>query len=168
MFAKNKNMIAGIFLFIVSTIYGLLSFSIPLTNIDKLVGSRLMPQVCAVIIMFCSAWLIRDNIIKNKRGIKVTQIDEDGVIETQNKSRPVYINTVFVLLGLMVYIFLMERIGFFISTTLYLISQMIVLESKDKKKRYLMYITISLCTSGAVYLLFTKLFHLMLPKGLLF
>jgi amino acid permease len=65
MFAKNKNMIAGIFLFIVSTIYGLLSFSIPLTNIDKLVGSRLMPQVCAVIIMFCSAWLIIDNIIKN-------------------------------------------------------------------------------------------------------
>lgn len=168
MFAKNKNMIAGIFLLIVSIVYGLLSFSIPLTNIDKLVGSRLLPQVCAIILGGCSVWLILDNLIKNKKGIEVVQVDEDGVVETQDKPRTLYMNTVFVLLGLVIYIFLMDKIGFLISTILYLISQMIILEKGDKKKRYVLYSIISICTSGSVYLLFTQVFNLMLPKGLLF
>lgn len=168
MFLKNKNLVAGGFLFAVGLIYFLLSFRIQLTSIDKLVGSRLFPQIIGILIMFFSGWLIIDNLLKNKKGEKVTQINEDGEVVTDDKPKPLYKNTVLVLVSLAGYIILMEKIGFIISTLTYLISQMVLLEKEKKNRNYLKYLIVGIGSSVAIYFLFTTVFNMVLPRGILF
>jgi putative tricarboxylic transport membrane protein len=165
---KNKNLVAGGFLFAMGLIYFLLSFTIQLTNIDKLVGSRLFPQIIGVLIMFFSAWMMVDNLLKNKKGEKVTQINEDGEVVTDDKPKPLYKNTVLVLVSLAAYIILMGKIGFLVSTLIYLISQMALLEKEKENRNYLKYFIVSLGASVAIYFLFTTVFNMVLPRGILF
>ena len=68
-----------------------------------------------------------------------------------------------------VYIFCLEPIGFLLSTFVYLVIQMLVLadESHRKKKDILLFVLLSLVVSAGIYLLFTRVFYLMLPSGLL-
>ena len=48
---KYKDIIMGAVLFAVGLIYFLMSFSIKLTYIDQIVGSRMFPQICGVVLM---------------------------------------------------------------------------------------------------------------------
>ena len=73
-------------------------------------------------------------------------------------------------LGLIaVYIALMKPVGFVITTVLYLIAQMYVLTPREKRtgKNAVLFAVISLVTSLAIYLCFTRVFYLMLPAGIL-
>lgn len=73
-------------------------------------------------------------------------------------------------LGLIaLYIFALKPAGFIIATFLYLMVQMFVLTPKEKRTRRNMavFVGVSLVTSFAVYFVFTKVFYLMLPAGIL-
>ena len=167
MFSKNKNLVAGGFLFIVGLIYFLLSFQIQLTSIDKLVGSRLFPQIIGILIMFFSGWLVIDNLMKNKKSEKAErQITEDGKALTDNKPKSNNKNTFLVLTSLAAYIFLMEKIGFLVSTLIYLISQMALLEKGKENRNYLKYLVVAIISSIAIYVLFTTVFNMVLPRGI--
>lgn len=68
-----------------------------------------------------------------------------------------------------VYIFCLEPVGFMLSTFVYLIVQMIVLadDSHRKKKDIVLFVIISAIVAVGVYMLFTRVFYLMLPRGIL-
>ena len=173
MLSRNKNIIAGIFLSAFSLLYFRLSFSIPLTSIDRQVGSRLVPQICGMLLLFFSVWLAAGGIIAKKvLGVKNVQADaqsdEDGKTGMEGKGKPCYLSTVLVFAGFALYIYLMEMVGFVISTLIYLFTQMILLEAKGKKKKYLLYAVVSICATLATYMLFVRVFYLILPKGKLF
>lgn len=73
-------------------------------------------------------------------------------------------------LGLIaLYIFALKPVGFIITTLAYLVMQMYVLAPKDERTRGNMavFVVVSLITSVAVYFIFTKVFYLMLPAGIL-
>jgi putative tricarboxylic transport membrane protein len=163
---KNQNLVAGGFLFALGLVYFLMAFTIQLTNIDKLVGSRLFPQIIGGLIMFFSSCLIVDNLVKNKKGQK-SQSNEDDQADAADPPKPLYKNTVFVLVSLAAYIFLMEKIGFLVSTLIYLISQMALLEREKQNRNYLKYFIISIASSLAIYFLFTTVFNMVLPRGIL-
>ena len=64
---KYKDVIVGIVLAALSVIYLLLSFQIKLTNIDRVVGSRMFPQICGIIILVLSVCLIVGGIQRAKK-----------------------------------------------------------------------------------------------------
>ena len=71
---------------------------------------------------------------------------------------------------LLVYIFLIEPLGFLIASTLYLFAQFLYLTDVQKLRRpktYLLYFVIALLVSAGIYYLFLNVFHLILPAGLL-
>lgn len=167
MFHKNKNLISGIFIFAFSLFFFILSFSINLTNIDKLVGSRLFPQIITILMMMFSLWLIIDNLIKNKKNIKIEQVNDDGEVEKNDGPKPNYKNTILVFLSLAIYIFLLNIVGFSIATIFYLFTQMCLLETKTKRN-FGKYAIISVLATFAIYFIFTKGFSLILPRGIIF
>lgn len=68
-----------------------------------------------------------------------------------------------------VYIFCLEPLGFMISTFVYLVVQMLILadDGHRRKKDLVLFVMISAIVAVGVYMLFTRAFYLMLPRGIL-
>lgn len=70
------------------------------------------------------------------------------------------------LILMIAYAFTMKPLGFLISTSAYMFLQTIIL-FPNKKKNYIIMISVSLIFSIAVYLVFVRIFSLVLPRGIL-
>jgi len=155
LYKKYKDVVIGGVLAVLSFIYIAMSFQIKLTNIDRIVGSRLFPQICGVLILALSVYLI-------VYGIKQSKSIEAGDKEPAKN----YTKTVIVLGSYAAYIFLMDKIGFTLSSILYLFSQMIVMGKWPvKKKSMAIYLVIAVVGSAVIYIMFDKVFMLMLPRA---
>lgn len=68
-----------------------------------------------------------------------------------------------------VYIFCLQPVGFLLSTAVYLVVQMFVLADAEHrgKKDLLLFCILSVLVSAGIYFLFTQVFYLMLPRGIL-
>ena len=76
--------------------------------------------------------------------------------------------TVWKTVGLiLVYIALMQFVGFPIMTVVYLVAQFTILTPAERKPNFLVYAVIAVLTSALVYLLFRYAFDMMLPVGFL-
>lgn len=154
MYKKYKDAVIGGILAVLSFIYIAMSFQIKLTNIDRIVGSRLFPQICGGLILILSVYL-------TVYGIRKSKFIEAGEGPARN-----YLKTVIVLGSYAAYIYLMDKIGFAFSSILYLFSQMIVMGRWPvKKKSILIYLVIAVVSSVVIYILFNKVFMLMLPRA---
>ena len=155
MYRKNKDVISGTVLAVLSVIYLAMSFQIKLTNIDRIVGSRMFPQICGTIILLLSISLIVG-------GVRKARAEGAG----ESKEKKSYLKTVIVLGSYAAYIFLMDKIGFTASSILYLFSQMVVMgNGRAGKKAFILYAVISVVASVAIYVMFNKVFLLMLPRA---
>lgn len=152
---KYKDVIIGAVLAVLSTGYLLMSFQIKLTNIDRVVGSRMFPQICGTIILILSVCLI----VGGMQRAKKAQPEAAG--ERKN-----YTRTILVLGSYAAYIFLMDKIGFTVSSILYLFSQMVVMGKWPvSRKSLLLYLVIAVAVSAAIYVMFNNVFMLILPKA---
>ena len=66
---------------------------------------------------------------------------------------------------IIVYAVLMKSVGFIITTFVYMMAQMLIL--REGKKNWLLMVIISLVMSVGIYFLFTRVFNIMLPAGIL-
>jgi hypothetical protein len=64
------------------------------------------------------------------------------------------------------YALLITKVGFLITTTVYLFIQINILSPKQSRK-HLMFAIISVVASVVIYYIFVKVFNLMLPAGIL-
>lgn len=150
-----KEVIIGSILAVLSVIYLLLSFQIKLTNIDRVVGSRMFPQICGTIILILSVCLIAEGMQKAKQA---------GTEDTGEKKN--YTRTVLVLGSYAAYIFLMDKIGFAASSVIYLFSQMIVMGKWPvSRKTAGFYLIMAVIISVVIYVTFNNGFMLILPKA---
>lgn len=155
MYRKYKDAVIGGILAVLSVIYLAMSFQIKLTNIDRIVGSRLFPQICGTIILILSICLIVISV--RKAGMK----EQSETTEKKN-----YTKTILVLGSYAAYIFLMDKVGFSIASALYLFSQMIVMGKwPDTRKSMALYAVISIIAVVVIYIMFNRVFMLMLPKA---
>ena len=64
---KYKDIISGSFLFVVGLVYFALSFTINLTFIDRVVGSRMFPQIIGILMMALSLYIVVTGILSLKK-----------------------------------------------------------------------------------------------------
>ena len=170
MLKKNKSIIPNIVIFVLSMFFFIISFTIKLTNIDKLVGSRLLPQAVTILLMVFSLCLIISDIMKNKvKKPDNVKSDENSINTETEQNKPNYLNTILVFASFALYLILLQLIGFIISTIFYLCSQMYILAPKQQKtlKNIFIYAAVSIFLSIAIYWVFGKGFQLVLPRGIL-
>ena len=110
---------------------------------------RIIPGVCLVVILLCSVILIIQSLVFKKE--KIVEFD-------WQKEKP----AILLILLLCVYVFLIIKLGFIIASAVIFT---IVLIYSGERKPFIYIFTIALAVG--IYFLFSKVFHVSLPNGIL-
>jgi putative tricarboxylic transport membrane protein len=122
------------------------------------IGSGFMPQLVAILLAIVSIVIIAGEIKKLKTPARAVP-----KADTAKVNLKAVVATLFLI---MVYVALLEKVGFLIMTAVYLFIQISLLSGKEDRKISLFGV-IAVTASVAIYYLFVNAFHLMLPVGIL-
>ena len=155
MFEKSKDIISGITLILIGAIMFVSTFSIKvISGMSVGITSDFVPKIATIAMVIFGAFILVDGLKKYK----------EYTDERVNKSS-VNRNVIATLIIIGTYIFLINLLGFIVSTTLYLFIQCNILAPKEKRNKAL-FLIISVVTAIIVYYLFSRVFLLMLPLGI--
>jgi len=157
MIEKYGDIILSCIFIIISIIYYFETLKIRILEISRY-GAQLNPKITALLLILISIGIFIGNIKK----IKIMNPD---IKQDKKELKINSIKVILTILAIFLYIFLLEKIGFIITTVLYLFIQLNIFH-KDSKKMIL-YLSISIITSFLIYYIFLKYFSLMLPRGIL-
>jgi len=178
---QKQEIGTGLFFLILSIVYIVLSFSInsfdPFGN--SYITSKAMPQVIGglvVVISLIHIIISYRKLKKEKAARTKSSAGDQGFSagsekETSAKKirfdKPFRIMVITILLTA-AYIFCFTRLGFILSSVLFLLLQIFLLVPPEKRKKWAAFI---ICFSVAIpvglYILFTKTLSMFLPRGLI-
>lgn len=161
MLKKYKDAaIGGVVILIALALFGA-STTIQSLSLN-LIKADFFPKMDAVLLGILGIILLIDGVKKAKRDPGPAEAEQKGISEGTRCM-------IITLALIAVYVFCLEPVGFFLSTAVYLVVQMLVLadDAHRRKKDLVLYVLLSLALSAGIYLLFTRVFYLMLPSGLL-
>jgi hypothetical protein len=134
------------------------------------IGSGFFPSVVAVLLALTSVMIIIGGIAQARQPEPATGKAKaaagnpaDGK-PAEDKPRVWGVIGTFVLMAF--YAILLPKLGFLITTTVYLFVQINILSPNESRKQVLFAI-ISVVSAVVIYFTFVKVFHLMLPAGIL-
>lgn len=162
---KYSDVYAGGFLLVLSIVMFISTFSIQALT-DSRVGADFMPKIIAVLIAILSISIIvngfrrKDEIVRDEQ--EVSSLEN----EVESKNDKSYLLVIISVALMFIYLFLIPILGFLISTTAFLLIQMLLF-SEWKAKNIILYLIISIITSTLIYYLFRNVFYVMLPSGIL-
>lgn len=110
---------------------------------------RIIPGICLVVILICSIVLIIQSLVFKKE--KIVEFD-------WKKEKP----AILMILMLCIYVFLIIKIGFILASA---ITFVVILYYCGERKPFIYIFTIVLAVG--IYFLFSKVFHVSLPAGIL-
>lgn len=139
-----------LFLCIISAFLYFITFNFEVFEMDKYsLGPAFFPRLICII-LFLIALILLIFSIKNKNYSKI-----------KNKN-PNLKYSVIMIIFFIVYVFLIEKLGYLTSTIIFMISIIFLLKSKS----LLINIIFSVVFSSVIYLLFSKGFNVSLPEGI--
>lgn len=163
---KYSDIISGAVLFVLAAVYYVMATQIKQYNagLPGTITSDFIPKVYGIAVMVLSAILI----FRGIRDLKKAQVQETG--EAQDRKRfPIDPAIVLVFLLLVVYVALLDTVGFTIMSTLFVLGLSYILLPKEKRtpKTCVAVFAVALAFSVAITLIFVKGFSLTLPMGIL-
>ncbi len=153
---KSDKLLAIAF-FLLSILLFSTSYTFPATSLSTgAAGASFFPQVWAIILAVLSGILF----FKSKGSLKGTG---SWLLVKVRENKKVF----YMLFIALIYIFLMDKIGFMITTFLFLLISIYLLDS-TKQLSKLKIFSISISISLFTYLTFSKVLKVFLPTGILF
>ena len=167
---KYSEIISGLVLFVLSSVYFWMAFGIKQFNAGKpgIVTSDFMPKIYGISVMILSAILILRGIRDLKRG-EHPGAGEDAVAREGRKWKlPVEPEILLTFLFLVLYVALLESVGFIIMSILFIMGIAYVLLPYDKrtKKMFLIVFVSGSLFTVAITLIFVYGFSLTIPMGI--
>lgn len=160
MLKKYGDVISGTILFIVSVLLFRSSYDIR-TTIPGLLGADFMPKVVGVLLGILSISLVMTAVLRTRLA-RADLPEEEGSRE-ENREQ---LKVLAVLCAITVYVLILNRLGFVLSTMLFLFSEMSIMASKRSFRSYLIFAVIAVFASFFVFYLFRAAFRLYLPPGI--
>ena len=170
----KKEIGVGIFFLILSVFY--FSFTLSISTFDPfssgrsgiILDSRSLPQMLGILLAGLSIIHIIGNVLKLRKAKLESNSDAQAVMKKHFKfERPQRLMVITILL-ICAYIFFYVRLGFIISSILFLLLQIFILTPAEKRKNWAVF---TVCFSVGVpillYFLFTRVISMYLPRGLL-
>ncbi|QTQ14966.1 tripartite tricarboxylate transporter TctB family protein [Treponema parvum] len=151
----------GLFFFILAVFYFIGSVSIESYNPFGKTGlsSRAVPQTFAILMAVLSLTIIVDSILKAKK-------EKGSSAEKAKVNRKTTGKLLLAIFLLLVYIFLFNRLGFIISTILYLFAMIYLLLPNKTSRNIVLTALFSIAVSFLIYTIFNKALGLILPAGI--
>ena len=162
----KKDLGIGLFFFLLAIAYFAGTFSIESYNPfgDAGLSSKIVPQILAVIMAVLGLSTVIQSAFKlKKRNADKNFAEASGT--SVHINRNVFGKFVFAIALLTVYIFLFDKLGFIISTVLYLSAMISLLLPRKNAKTGIFTVLFSLAVSFLVYTIFNNLLGLILPRG---
>lgn len=124
-------------------------------------GPRFFPQLLAVLLGGMSAFLLVHSLLA-KRDIAAAGDAAEGNLATQGSRSFKVLGAI---VGSVLYLFAMGQIGFFISTLLYFVFLMLLMQ---EEKKILKAVSFAIAVTGVTYVIFAILLKASLPIGAIF
>ena len=164
MYKKYGDIVPAVFTLILSVFYFIMSLNIDV--LDKHGGSALIPKICAGLVALCSLTLICQEIIKKcakpvEDAVRSGEADREKAAEIP----PDYKLVTFTLVSITCYAALFGVLGFIVSTTLYLVVQILLLTPERNLKSIVIAAVTAIVVTVLIYLLFYEVFYIVLPMG---
>lgn len=159
---KYKDVFCGGVLILLGAGLYAASFGIKSVALN-LIKADFFPRLDAALLTLLGVILAAGGLVKARR---CQTTEEERVPFWKNDGTVSMLET----LGLIaLYLFALKPVGFLLSTFVYLTAQMFILAPREKrgKKDIALFVFLSAVTALAVYLVFVKVFYLMLPAGIL-
>ena len=169
----------GIFFVLLSALYFLGSLSI--LTFDPFakggLDSRSIPQMLSILVAGLSVIHIVSNVLKLQKAKREAVVSSEAVASSEavvsgakaafKFDRPQRLMLITVLL-ICAYIFCFNWLGFILSSVLFLLMEIFLLTPAEKRRRWAVFtVGFSIGTPVLLYLLFTKVLSMYLPRGLL-
>ncbi len=156
LFKRYRDFISGLFLLILSGLYISQIGTIKIIDSGS-VDAAFIPKLIAGALLFLSVCMILSSVYTLKT----------GEIEEGDSEKTLWGPVVLTAALLLVYVALFERIGFLITTALYLFAQLLVLAPERNVKKTVQYAVSSVISAFILQYIFVHLLYVMLPEGLL-
>lgn len=160
--SRYRQTISAAFIFFLSAFYlGYAMFFIEIKNMSGVPDSAFIPRIVGVLMVVLSTVLLIGSIAKDRQA----QPEEE-----QTAGKGELLNVFITAMILLVYIIMLQPIGFLISTTCYLFAQISFMTDPAtirNKKVLLKNFVIALVVTCLIYFLFLNVFTLILPAGIL-
>ncbi|WP_025640395.1 tripartite tricarboxylate transporter TctB family protein [Schnuerera ultunensis] len=153
-----KLFIAGILAIAFSLVFFFNSFQLPKEAVK-------LPRILVGLIILLSIGIMIEGYLRERRDTKTTKAaDENNEEDEENKLGPInYKRAIIFTIMIATYIFLLEPVGYFIVTPVYIISTYLFLKATKVKNM----IIISVAFTAFVYFVFVVFLKLPIPMGIL-
>ncbi|MDV2682877.1 tripartite tricarboxylate transporter TctB family protein [Alkalihalophilus lindianensis] len=165
MLKLSNDGVASVFLLAISVLMFVATYSIQQMTVSN-IGADFAPRLVAVGLFILSVILLITSIRKQKnpKATLEEEVEEDEEIDA---SQPISKKSVLLTTGLLIgYVALIPIIGFLLMTAIYLFLQMYVLAEKSHRN-IVLFLVVSIVSSGLIYYCFKSIFYLRLPAGIL-
>lgn len=158
-FKKYGDIVVGVFFMALSAIMMVMAQMLPKSKVME-IGPDFMPMVIGIITFVLAAILTFLN-VKNMK-MRVAEIDPSKIDDCDYKR--VLLSALLVL----IYVFILQPVGFIVSTLVFLPLQMLVLSPDDQrgKKQVIQLLIIDVIFTMVVFFLFRYGFKIVLPAGI--
>ena len=174
---QNRDRGLGIFVSLFGLGVFVLSFTVK-TRTVLTIGPGFMPRIIGAILLLLGVVLTLQTFRKKRETEKNTETEikrsehpeqrskaEDALVSRISRNQKFPVVATFVLLIL--YVGLLEVLGFTLATVCYLALQFLVLAEERTRKRALLYVLASLVCSAVITVIFGYFLRLYLPQGIL-
>ena len=158
-FKKYGDIVVGVFFMVLSAALIVMAKMLPKSKVMD-IGPDFMPLVIGVVAFMLAAILTFLSVknfkmrAKELEGVEIAECDYKRVLSS--------------IILVLVYVFILQPVGFIISTMAYLLLQMLVLSPDDErdKKHVIRLIVIDIVFTLVVFFLFRYGFKIVLPAGI--
>jgi putative tricarboxylic transport membrane protein len=158
---------AGLSIFFISSGIAILLLSYTVKSRTVLtIGPGFLPRIIGVMIMILGAALLFQT-MKRTETDSSQLAEKDSVEEPFSYTRKAKITLIGTFISLVLYVSMMEILGFPITTAAYLSVQLCLLTEKINLRTFLVFTASAIAGSVVITLVFTKLLGLYLPLGIL-
>ncbi|MFC5604343.1 tripartite tricarboxylate transporter TctB family protein [Sporosarcina koreensis] len=164
MVSKMRDVHSGIFLLFVSVIMFSATLSFKKLTTSQ-IGPAFMPQVISFLIAVVSIVIIIQG-LKKVKASREESTSSTAEVEENVSEEVTYKPVILSFISMAVYVVVMPIVGFLITTAVYMFFQMMILSSKPER-RWLLFLVVSVVSSGVIYYVFRNVFYIMLPNGFL-
>jgi len=164
---ENSGLVSGIFTVVMALLAFGATFSHSAASLKSVIGPVTVPRMVAGIVLALGIAQIIRHFVKKKKtpatAVEPAPEEDDKPIEKMQVFKAITPWVSFALIAL--YIFLMRKIGFVLSSTLYLTLQIPLLSVDLSRKSFFKAFIIGVITAVIVFLIFAKGFGLRLPTN---
>ncbi len=129
------------------------------------VDAKFFPIViCSVGIVLCAINVALGIVRGNK--LRSEESEQTAVGQASASERSAAVKSALSIVSIIVYLVLIEPLGFILASALYLFVQIMLLSERGKRHP-IIYVVIAVAVSAVCYLFFRNIFYLMLPSGIL-